>query len=204
MIKNNIPAEPFQGKFLGRTDIGLLYPLLLVPLGVVIAANMVNMLAGFNGMEAGMGIIYTLSLGLYSLFYGTQVAVIIAFAALGSLIAFFLYNKFPAKILPGDSLTYLLGGVIATIGILGNIERAVIIISIPFAAEFFLKARSRFKAQSYGYEKNGRIQSRYKKIYSIPHLFTRTGQFTEKQITFFMILIELFFCILIWFLPISQ
>src|SRR3989338_8665797 len=63
--------------FLGRADIGLLYPLLLVPLGVVIAANMVNMLAGFNGMESGMGIIYTLSLGLYSLFYGTQVAAII-------------------------------------------------------------------------------------------------------------------------------
>lgn len=186
---------------LGRTDVGLIYPLVLIPLGVVIGANMVNMLAGFNGMEAGMGIIYMLSLGLYAHFYGTQTAAIIAFATLGALIAFYFYNKFPARILPGDSLTYLLGGVMACIGILGNIERAVIIISVPFVIEFFLKARSRFKAQSYGYAVNGKIQSRYKKIYSIPHIFTRTGKFTEKQITCFMILIELFFSSIIWFLP---
>lgn len=187
--------------FLRRTDIQLLYPIVIIPIAVMIAANMVNMLAGFNGMETGMGIVYMLSLGLYAYFFGTQTGAIIAFATLGSLIAFYFYNKFPAKILPGDSLTYLLGGVIASIGILGNIERAVIIISIPFAVEFFLKARSRFKAQSYGYAVNGKIQSKYKKIYSIPHIFTRTGKFTEKQITFFMILIELLFAGIIWFLP---
>ncbi len=189
--------------FFRRTDIGLFYPLLLIPLGVIVAANMVNMLAGFNGMESGMGIIYTLSLGLYAYFYGTQTAAIIAFATLGALIAFYLFNKFPAKILPGDSLTYLLGGVIACIAILGNIERAVLVMSVPFFIEFFLKARSKFKAESYGYAVNGKIHSRYKKIYSIPHIFTRTGRFTEKQITLFMILIELFFAIIIWFLPIS-
>jgi UDP-N-acetylglucosamine--dolichyl-phosphate N-acetylglucosaminephosphotransferase len=188
---------------LRRTDIGLFYPLVLIPLGVVGAANMVNMLAGFNGMETGMGIVYTFSLGLYSYFYGTQVGAIIAFAAFGALIAFYFYNKFPAKILPGDSLTYLLGGVIASSAILGNIERAALIVSIPFFIEFFLKARSRFKAQSYGYAKNGKIHSKYKKIYSIPHLFMRTGKFTEKQISGFMILIELLFAILIWFFPAS-
>lgn len=188
---------------LGKTNIGLLYPLFLIPLGVVGAANMVNMLEGYNGMAAGMGIIYTLSLGLYAYFHGTQVGAIIAFATLGSLIAFYFYNKFPAKILPGDSLTYLLGGVIACIAILGNVERAALIISIPFFVEFSLKARSKFKAQSYGYAKNGKIGSKYKKIYSIPHIFARTGKFTEKQITYFIILIELFFASLIWFLPFS-
>ena len=189
--------------FLGITDVGLIYPLMIIPIGFVVSANMVNMLAGFNGMETGMGLVYTFALGLYSLFYGTQAGAIIAFAVFGSLAAFYLYNKFPAKILPGDSLTYLLGGAIACIAIVGNIERAAIIVSIPFFIEFFLKVRSRLKAQSFGYEKNGRIYSRYPKIYSIPHIFTRTGKFTEKQITLFMVLIEIFFCAIIWFLPIS-
>src|SRR3989344_6984294 len=49
--------------FFGRVEFGLLYPLLLIPIGVVGAANMVNMLAGFNGMEVGMGIVYTMMLG---------------------------------------------------------------------------------------------------------------------------------------------
>src|SRR3989344_9582606 len=44
--------------FFGSLDVGLLYPLVLIPLGVIGASNMVNMLAGYNGLEAGLGIIY--------------------------------------------------------------------------------------------------------------------------------------------------
>ncbi|AJF62708.1 MAG: Glycosyl transferase family 4 [archaeon GW2011_AR20] len=185
--------------FIGRLDIGLIYPLIFIPIGVVGAANMVNMLAGFNGMEVGMGIVYTMMLGLYAFVNNREAAVIVSLITLAALIAFYLYNKYPAKILPGDSLTYLLGGVIAVIAILGNIEKAAIIASIPFFIEFLLKLRSKFKANSYGYYKNGKIHSYYNsKIYSIPHLFTKTGRYTEKQITGFMIVIEFFFCLLIW------
>jgi len=185
--------------FLGRVDLGLIYPLLFIPIGVVGAANMVNMLAGFNGIEVGMGIVYLGMLGLYSYVNNREVAALIALITLFALIAFYLYNKYPAKILPGDSLTYLLGGTIAVIAILGNIEKAAVVASIPFFIEFVLKARSKFKAKSYGYYHNGKIKSYYKnKIYSILHLFTRTGKFTEKQIFWFMIIIELFFSSLIW------
>ena len=185
--------------FIGRLDIGLIYPLIFIPIGVVGAANMVNMLAGFNGMEVGMGIVYTMMLGLYAFVNNREVAAVIALITLACLIAFYFYNKYPAKILPGDSLTYLLGGVIATIAILGNIEKAAIIASIPFFIEFVLKARSKFKAKSYGYYKNGKIKSYHNsKIYSIPHLLTRTGKYTEKQIFWFMIAIELIFSSLIW------
>ena len=185
--------------FLGKIEFGLLYPLLLIPIGVVGAANMVNMLAGFNGVEVGMGIVYVGMLGLYAYVNQREVAAVIAIITLLALIAFYKYNRYPAKILPGDSLTYLLGGVIATIAILGNIEKAAIIASIPFFIEFLLKARNKFKAKSYGYYKNGNIISYYgKKIYSIPHILTRTRKFSEKKVFWFMILIELFFSSLIW------
>ena len=184
---------------IGRIDAGLIYPLIFIPIGVVGAANMVNMLAGFNGVEVGMGIIYTGMLGLYGYVNDREVATVIALIAMGALLAFYLYNKYPAKILPGDSLTYLLGGIIATIAILGNIEKAAIIASIPFFIEFILKLRSKFKAKSYGYYKNGKIKSYYNnRIYSIPHLLTRSGRYSEKQIFWFMILIELIFSSLIW------
>ena len=184
---------------IGRVDVGLIYPLIFIPIGVVGAANMVNLLAGFNGMEVGMGIVYTGMLGLYAFFNEREVAALIALLTFAALIAFYIYNKYPAKILPGDSLTYLLGGVIASIAILGNIEKAAVFASIPFIIEFILKARSKFKAKSYGYYKNGKIMSYHNnKIYSITHLFTRTGKYTEKQIFLFMILIELIFSSLIW------
>lgn len=190
---------------LGIIDTGLLYPLIIIPIGVVGAANMVNMLAGFNGLETGMGIVYTGMLGLYSyfnreeLFYGERTtAAIFAMIVFSALVAFYIFNKVPAKILPGDSLTYLLGGTIAAIAIIGNLEKAALIISIPFFAEFILKLRGRFKKQSYGYYENGKVKSLYDKIYSLPHILTRTGKFTEKQVVYIFIFVELFFSSLIW------
>jgi len=184
--------------FLGVIDVGLLYPLLFVPLGVVGAANMVNMLGGFNGLEAGLGIIYMGMLGIYAYVNERHVATLIAFLSVAALLAFLIYNKFPAKILPGDSLTYLLGGALASVAILGNMEKAALIVSIPFFIEFFLKLRKRFKVDSFGHYQEGKIKSNYEGIYSLPHIFTRTGRYTEKQVVLFLILIELGVSSLIW------
>jgi UDP-N-acetylglucosamine--dolichyl-phosphate N-acetylglucosaminephosphotransferase len=190
----NLVALPF----FGSVNLGLVYPLILIPIGIVGAANMVNMLAGFNGLETGLGIIITASLGLYSFFNANTMGSLFALMTFSSLLAFYLFNKTPAKILPGDSLTYLIGGSIAIIAILGNIEKAAIIVSIPFFIEFFLKLRSNFKAHSYGYEKNGKIHSLHNKIYSIPHFFSITGKFTEKQIVYSIFLIQIIFALSIW------
>jgi len=185
--------------FLGKVNFGLFYPLLLIPVGVVGAANMVNMLGGFNGLETGMGLVYTGMLGAYAYVNHRPVAALIALLTFGALLAFFKYNKFPAKILPGDSLTYLLGAVLVSIAILGNLEKAAVIVSIPFFVEFILKLRGKFKKKTIGYCKDGKLFSKYNKIYSLPHIFTRTGRYTEKQVVFFIVLIELFFSSLIWF-----
>ena len=185
--------------FIGPVDFGLVYPLVLVPIGVVGAANMVNLLEGFNGLGAGMGIIYTFSLGLYAYTNQRTDAAIIAFAVLGTLLAFYMFNKVPAKVLPGDSLTYLLGAAIVSIAVVGNIEKAAAIAAMPFMIEFVLKARSRFKAQTYGkVTEQGTIKSVYNKIYSLPHLWTRSGKYTEKQIVGFMMLVEAGFAVLMW------
>ncbi len=185
---------------IGNVDFGIIYPLIIIPIAVIGAGNMVNMLAGFNGLEAGMGLIYTFMLGLFAYVNNIPYVPIIAFSAFGALLAFFLFNKYPARILPGDSLTYMLGAILAVIAILGDIEKKALIISIPFFIEFLLKLRGKFKPQTYGYYYKGKIKSHYNKIYSIPHLFTITGKFTEKQITYFMMLISLIFSSLIWFL----
>jgi len=185
----------------GEINFGIIYPLIFIPLGVVFAANMVNLLAGFNGLEAGMGLIYMGMLGLYAFVNESYIGALLALMTFSSLLAFYIYNKSPAKIIPGDSGTYLLGAMIATIAILGNLEKAAIIISIPFIIEFFLKARSKFKAQTYGYYHNGKIRSLHnKKIYSIPHILTRTGKFTEKEIVYFCLALEFIVASMIWFI----
>ncbi len=196
----NSGIDTMHVPLIGNIHLGLLYPLLLIPVAVVGAGNMVNLLAGFNGLETGMGLVYTGMLGAFAFYHGREIAATIAFVTFASLLAFYFFNKYPSRILPGDSLTYLLGAVLACIAILGDMEKKVIIAAIPFFIEFAFKLRGRLKKQSYGQYKDGKIISLYDKIYSLPHIFTIKGKFTEKQVVYFMILIELVFSSLIWVL----
>jgi UDP-N-acetylglucosamine--dolichyl-phosphate N-acetylglucosaminephosphotransferase len=188
--------------FVGIVEFGVLYPILLIPIGTVGASNVVNMLAGFNGLEAGMGIVYLLGLGIFALLNESTGSIIflVTFAAL---VGFIRYNWYPAKILPGDSLTYLLGSIVAAGVIVGNMERAGIIVMLPFIIEFFLKLRVRFKATCLGkLRKDGKLDPPYgRKVYSWTHFIMNLTPMTERQVTILLIAIQLCF-VIVMFLPI--
>lgn len=179
---------------IGIVDFGLLYPLLLIPIGVVAVSNATNLLAGFNGVESGMGLVYLFGLGVIAFMNGNFAAVIFltAFAAVAG---FIRYNWYPAKFLPGDSLTYLLGAIVASGVVVGNIEKFGMIMMLPFIIEFFLKLRSRFKASCLGkLRSDGKLDAPYgKKIYSWTHVVMNLKPMNEKQVTMILILIQVFF-----------
>jgi len=193
--------------FIGVVNFGNLYPLVIIPIGFVGASNMVNMLGGFNGLEAGMGVVYTLSLGLYALLYslktgvtgGIQAAVLLLTTCV-ALFAFLRYNWYPAKILAGDSLTYLLGSLAAAGVIIGDMQRAGLIVMFPFIIEFVLKARSRFKASCIGkLRDDGKLDSPCgKKIYSWTHVLMNLGKLNEKEVTIALIFIQVLFASLLF------
>lgn len=182
---------------IGNVDFGILYSLVLVPLGVIGASNAVNMLDGFNGLAAGLGLIYTFGLGLYALLHGQNVASIILFSAFASLLVCFRYNFYPAKILSGDSLTYSLGSLFAIAAIIGNMERAALLVFTPFLIQGVLKFYSRIKLGKFAsdlgiLEKDGKIRSKYDRIYSLTHVAMRFN-LNEKQIVLFLMLIQAIF-----------
>lgn len=179
----------------GVLDFGLLYPLVIIPVGFVAVSNMVNNLGGFNGLEAGMGVVYTFSLGLFAWITGGMQAAILLFIACAALLAFLRFNWYPARILAGDSLTYLLGSLVAAGVIIGDMQRAGLVVMFPFIVEFFLKARSKFKASSLGKLRNdGKLDPPYgKKIYSWTHLVMNLGRLTEREVTIVMIFVQVFF-----------
>jgi len=183
--------------FLGEINFGILYPLLLIPIGVVAVSNSINLLGGFNGMESGMGLVYCSALGIFGVIYGSKFgfndgAVILLITA-ASLLAFLKYNWNPAKILPGDSLTYLLGAVVVSSVVIGNMEKIGIIIMIPFILEFLLKLRSKFNATCLGkLRHDGKLDPPYgKKIYSLTHLVMNIKPMTETQVTVSLIIIQI-------------
>jgi UDP-N-acetylglucosamine--dolichyl-phosphate N-acetylglucosaminephosphotransferase len=143
---------------LGIIDFGIFYSLILVPLGITGAANAVNMLAGFNGLEAGMGILAIGALAIIAYLMGQTTSLIILIAALGALLTTLYYNWYPAQILVGDVGTLTIGAVIASAVIIGNYEAAGVILMIPYMVDFLIKAKNHFPSKNWwGIYKNGKL-----------------------------------------------
>lgn len=174
---------------------GIIYPLLLLPVGLLFVSNIVNMLAGTNGLAAGMSLVTSVSLGLFGYINGQMEAALIAWSLSAALTAFIYFNFYPASILPGDSLTYLCGAALFSSMVIGNMEKFGVFIFTPWILEFFLKLRSGFDAHSWGIlQEDGSLKSQHEKIYSITHIFMRRD-FSERQITVSLITIEAVICV---------
>jgi len=157
--------------FLGSVDLGPLYPIVLIPLGIVGATTTYNFLAGFNGLEAGQGIIILFGLSIVAFFTGNSWLSVIALCMAASLLAFLFYNFYPAKVFPGDSLTYAVGALIAMIAILGSFEKIAVFFFIPYIIETILKSRGKLKKHSFGKPLNdGSLDLKYDRVYSLTHL----------------------------------
>ncbi len=188
--------------FLGFVDFGLFFPLVIIPMAVVCVANATNMLAGLNGLEAGLMIIASFTAGLFLITVGRMDAALIALALCFSLVAVLWFNKNPSKILPGDSLTYFIGGAFVAAIIFGNIEKFGLIIFFPWIIEAFLKLRKRFNARSFGnLQEDGTIKCPYNKIYSLTHVVMLLPErylgkrVTEKQAVYLLWAFEAVICV---------
>jgi UDP-N-acetylglucosamine--dolichyl-phosphate N-acetylglucosaminephosphotransferase len=179
---------------LGRVELGSIYPLVLIPLAVLCCSNATNFLAGFNGLEAGMGFVLHLSLGIYAMMNGRNAAGLIAFTFAAALLAFLKYNWYPAKVFPGD-LNYTIGAVCVCVTVLGNMDRFAIICFTPWIVEAVLKALSKFQAESYGVlQPDGTLKPLKKGIHSLTHAVMITGDFKEYQVSIILIVVEAVVC----------
>ncbi len=177
--------------FIGAINFGIFYVILLIPLGITVASNLTNMLAGFNGSEVGMGIIMFITMSLLFLMQGKTEPLIISLAMLGALTGFLIYNWYPAKIFPGDATTFLIGGTLATVVIIGNMEAAGAILVIPYVIDFFIKAKNGFP-KSFAQYKEGKLYAPKNRIRGLADLILHISNgLTEVQLTLILIGMEI-------------
>jgi UDP-N-acetylglucosamine--dolichyl-phosphate N-acetylglucosaminephosphotransferase len=192
--------------FLGNVDLGLLYPLLIVPLGVIGSTNGFNLLAGYNGLEAGMGLVIFAVFGFTGLLVGKLWIAFIAFIVYACLLAFLAFNWYPAKVFPGNSFTYAIGALIATLAILGNMERIALWLFIPYFLEILLYFRARVvdrmgDVQAFAKpNKDGSLEQPYKHIYDTTHLaiwvLKRVKEKVyERDVVLFLIAVQALFAV---------
>jgi len=187
--------------FIGAVNVGLLYPLILIPIAIAGATTTYNFLAGFNGLEAGQGIIILSFLSFISYITGSSWLAMVGLCMVISLIVFYYYNKFPATVFPGDILTWSIGALIACMAILGNFEKIALFIFMPYILETILKLRGKLKMQSFGIPNKDRsLEMPYPKIYGLTHLsIFILKKFKEKvyerDVVYFIFAIQIVICL---------
>ncbi len=202
LIVINAGKSQISLPLLGRIDIGLLYPLLFIPIGIIGATFTFNFLAGFNGLEAGQGVILLSSLAAVSFFMGNTWLSITALCMAASLFAFLIFNFYPAEVFPGNSLTYATGGLIAILAILGDFEKVAVFFFTPYIIETILKSRGKLIKQSFGApQKDNTLDLRYDKLYGLEHLaifLLKKANIapTEKRVVYSIWLFQIFIIIL--------
>ena len=113
--------------------------MIVIPIALSIGSNLTNMLAGLNGIESGLGVISLASLTIACIILSKYDVTIISMSMLGALIAFLYFNKYPAKIFPGDTGTLIIGATIVSIAFIGRVKLIALIVLMPNIIDAALK-----------------------------------------------------------------
>jgi UDP-N-acetylglucosamine--dolichyl-phosphate N-acetylglucosaminephosphotransferase len=190
-----LPLIPFLLDRVGIYALGqeivlpwLFYPLVMVPIGFIVATNAVNLLGGFNGLETILGII-----GISTLAWFAQETVFfpMLLVAISSLVAFIWFNRYPSRVFPGDTLTYLVGALFAVVAVMGNFQTITILIMAPYILEGAIKSREIhyicrnkkiFKPECFGIpDKDNDLREPYPQIWSVTHIAMKIIRAVRKR-----------------------
>ena len=107
-----------------------------------------------------------------------------------------MFNKYPAKILPGDVGTLSIGACIASALIIGNFETAGVVVMIPYFLDFVIKIKNGFpKELDFIKIKEGKLYS--KKVVGLPSLImSLTKCISETRLVMYLVSIQFVFGVL--------
>lgn len=125
--------EGFQMGF-GTMQFGWLYALFII-FWLVGFSNAVNLSDGLDGLVAGLATISFITYAIMGWYQHEFEVVIFCLAIVGALIAFFFFNKKPAKIFMGDMGSLALGGALASVSLILHQEFSLLLIGIVYVAE---------------------------------------------------------------------
>ncbi len=129
--------------FSGRTSLnffGLVFDIgvFIIPLVILVliaTTNSVNLTDGLDGLAGSVSFVYLLFFGILLTTFGNAEMsnlAIVTFSLCGGVLAFLLFNVFPAKIFMGDTGSLALGGFIGTLAVFSSLELILPIMGIMF------------------------------------------------------------------------
>ena len=116
VLMGNIKISGLHGLF-GVDQIPEWGQIFLSVFTIIVIVNAFNLIDGIDGLAAGIGLIVSLSYGIWFYFAGEASMSCLAFALAGTLSSFLIFNFSPAKIFMGDSGSLTIGLIIAILTI---------------------------------------------------------------------------------------
>ena len=183
---------------IGSVDFGIFYSQLIVPTFILVAANLVNMHSGFNGMSSGLSGMILISLIIKTLMTGdiSNVTAIIAIA--GATLGFHLYERFPARIFWGNIGSLTVGSAIGVMIVMKGFIFSGFIMLLPHTITFLMYVY--WRARKYPQVKFGKVRDDGTLV--VPNNLTLKWvlpyyrRVTERQATYAMYAVSAVFCII--------
>ena len=183
----------------------------IIPVYIMVVANLKNMHAGFNGLQSGTALIILSFILLKSWFDSNLDNMYTIAALIGAQVVFFWYNKYPSKILEGNIGSLAVGAAIGAGLIIQHYLFAGIVMLLPHIANFLLYVywrvmHSRYPDnEKYAIVKFGKVRedgtlevpNRFTLKWLLPYHF----RMTEQQVVYSMYLMTLGCCVVALFIP---
>lgn len=192
VVEKDVLSLPFR-----EIRLGLAYSLIVVPVGIVGATNGYNLLAGYNGLEAGMGLIIMAAMTIVGYITSNILVIVVSLIIFEALLAFTYFNWYPARVFPGNAFTHGIGALIGCLAILGNMEFFATILFLPYFLDIILPLRKGLNVEAFGKpNEDGSLSKPYDKIYDLTHLFIvliqkLKGKVYEKDVTLGILILEI-------------
>lgn len=194
--------------FLPEIHLGLIYPLLIIPLLVIFGSNAINIMADFDGLSPGNSLIVTAALFICGLVSNNATAMFIFAGLFGPLLVLYFYNRYPSKVFCGNAGTLFIGSTLAIGALIGNIKLPFLIIMLPYVIHFLLQQRRSIKHKKLLKERprergiikpDGSLESEYQKSYGLTHFvmihLKKITKITERKLVHILMMIEFIFAL---------
>ncbi len=184
--------------FIGHVECGILYSQVIVPTFVLVAANLVNMHSGFNGMASGLSVIVLISLIIKSLMSGPIDNIIAIIAVAGATLGFHLFERYPSRIFWGNIGSLTVGSAIGVLIVIQGFIVSGFIMLVPHTVNFLMYVYWRVK--KYPQVKFGSVRD--DGTLEVPNNLTLKWvipyyrRVTERQAAYAMYVVTAVFCVI--------
>ena len=183
----------------------------IVPIYIMVVANLKNMHAGFNGLQSGCALIVLSFLLLKSSIDNNLSNMYTIAAIVGAQAVFFWHNKYPSKIIEGNIGSLAVGSAIGAALVVQHYLLAGMVMLLPHIINFIMYFYWRMMHRKYPDDPKWKITKwgsvREDGTLEVPNRLTLKWvlpyhfPMTEKQATYAMYLLTTVFCVIGLFIP---